>query len=108
MVPEISPMKLGFIVSSRISSAYFIVESAICAVCAAARSASDWPPELPPLPPVPPEPPDESPLLPVRLPTGAPLSPPMKMSMETMVPSSSSSIYCSGILICVEMAPLST
>ena len=52
--------------------------------------------------------PDESPLESVRLAAGAPLSPPMKMSMETTVPSSSSSMYCAGILICAEMAFLST
>ena len=92
----------------RVSSAHFAVESAV----RAATSGRDAPPEeappAPPVPPVPVSPPDESPLESVRLAAGAPLSPPMKMSIETTVPSSSSSMYCAGILICAEMAFLST
>ena len=89
----------------RVSSAHCAVESAV----RAATSGRDGPPdEAPPVPPVPVPPPDESPLESVRLAAGAPLSPPMKMSMETTVPSSSSSMYCAGILICAEMAFLST
>ena len=87
------------------SSAYFMVDSAV----RAAISGRGCPPVVePPVPPVPVAPPDEPPLESVRLAAGAPLSPPMKMSMETTVPSSSSSMYCAGTLICAEMAFLST